>query len=573
MSKNEKVENWGKCLVNLLIIGAFLVNIKSIFTDYDVDVEYAVAMAYRMARGERMFIDLWAAQQTSDFLCCLFTKLYLFITNTKTGLVLYLNLAGFICYSIVVYFFYKTIKHKLSPLLGKLITLFLFVVRVKDVQIMEFANMQIMFSILLITCLLKYYEDEKKKGWLVLGAFALCAEIVSYPSCIIVFLIVLLIVNVYSSERIKDMAIFGGVCIAAGISYIIYFLYQTSFSELMIAIRHIIAFDDYHNSNIENKESYFTFFNQGIVWMFQCLCISVAVTFVIRYIYKLKTKKRGGEYKSPAILGIFAVSLLLSDIFLVIVKRERFTYLVTYLLIIAIACVGYKYCSKEERKIICIGGFISLGSFLATMSLTDLDFLSVVRYLVVAVAIAMIPIGKLLDRHYGLKKSDYIRYLILIMFVAAIIFRRGFMFKGNSFCGFNLFDIGGIVKSGPELGIITEYFAAYNKNQSMVDWSNYINPGESLLLVGNETVNCINYLYQDVIISNPSVISTPTYNEEMLVYWEQYPDKYPDVIAVDCWFGELHVPEDSWIMQWINNNYTPYETTDGTYWRFYRMKK
>ena len=51
MSKNEKVENWGKCLVNLLIIGAFLVNIKSIFTDYDVDVEYAVAMAYRMSRG------------------------------------------------------------------------------------------------------------------------------------------------------------------------------------------------------------------------------------------------------------------------------------------------------------------------------------------------------------------------------------------------------------------------------------------------------------------------------------------------------------------------------------------
>ena len=573
MSKNEKIENWGRYLVNLLIIGAFLVNIKSIFTDYDVDVEYAVAMGYRMVRGERMFIDMWEPHQTSGFLCYLFTKLYLLITNTTTGLVLYLNSAGFICYSIVVYFFYKTINYKVSPLLGKLIALFLFVVRVKDVQIMEFANMQIMFSILLMTCLLKHYENEKKKGWLVLGAFALCAEIVSYPSCIVVFLIVLLIISVYSSERIKDMAIFGGVCIVAGISYITYFLYQTSISELMNSIRHIIAFDDYHNNNITNKESYFTFFNQGIAWMLQCLCISAAVTFVIRCICKLKAKKHGGEYRSPAVLSIFAVSLMLSDIFLVIVKRERFTYLVTYLLIIIIGCVGYKYCSKEERKLICVVGFISLGSFFATMLLTDLDFLSVVRYLVVAVAIAILPISKLLDRHYSLKKSVYIRYMILIMFVGTIIFRRGFMFKADSFSGFNLFDIGGVVKSGPELGIVTEYFAAYNKNQSMVDWLDYINPGESLLLVGNETVNCINYLYQDVIISNPSVISTPTYNEEMLVYWEQYPDKYPDVIAVDCWFGELHVPEDSWIMQWINNNYMPYETIDGTYWRFYRMKK
>ena len=147
------------------------------------------------------------------------------------------------------------------------------------------------------------------------------------------------------------------------------------------------------------------------------------------------------------------------------------------------------------------------------------------------------------------------------------------MFKASSAGGYTLFDIGGIVKSGPEFGIVTEYFVAYNKNQSMADWAEYIKPGDSLLVVGSETVSCISYLYEDVIISNPSVISTPTYNEEMLQYWAQYPDKYPDVLAVDCWFGELHVPESSWIMQWINEKYIPYETVDGTYWRFYRMVK
>lgn len=570
MNKRDIVEIWGKRLINLLIVGAFLVNVKSIFTDYDVDVEYAVTMAYRIARGEQMFVDMWEPHQTSGFLCALFIWLYLFLTKTTAGLVLYLNVTGFVCYSLVVYFFYKTIQHKTSPILGKLMALLFWVIRVKDVQIMDFANMQILFSLLLFTCLLKYYEDEKKKIWLVLGAVSLCAEIVSYPSCLVVFLIVLLIIGLYSSERVKDIIILGSVCGVLGITYMTYFLHQVGVSGLIAAVGHIYAFDDCHNNNIVHDDLYFTFFNQGLMWMLQWLVFSVISVCGIQLLKKQKISLSKISFR---IMYIFCIMLMLSDLFLVIIKKERFTYLTAYLLVVVIGCMGYKYCIKEERKLVCIGGLISLGSFLATMLLTDLDFLSVVRYMIVAVVVAMIPISKLLDVQYGLQKSVYIRYFLLIMFLTVMIFRRGFMFKASSAGGYTLFDIGGIVKSGPEFGIVTEYFVAYNKNQSMADWAEYIKPGDSLLVVGSETVSCISYLYEDVIISNPSVISTPTYNEEMLQYWAQYPNKYPDVLAVDCWFGELHVPESSWIMQWINEKYIPYETVDGTYWRFYRMVK
>jgi len=84
------------------------------------------------------------------------------------------------------------------------------------------------------------------------------------------------------------------------------------------------------------------------------------------------------------------------------------------------------------------------------------------------------------------------------------------------------------------------------------------------------TVDAINHLYVDAIISDSSTVSTPTYNESILDYWTVNPHKYPNVIAVQCWYGEMRVEDDTWIMQWINNEFKPDEVWDGRYWRFYR---
>lgn len=571
MNRNEKIEIWGKRFIIILIIGAFCVNIKSIFTDYDVDVEYAVTMAYRLACGESLFTQMWEPHQTSAFLCALLLKPYLFLFNTTTGLVLYLNICSFLIYSAAVYFFYSAIKDKVPSFICLLMTLYLFTVRVKDVQILEFANMQILFSILLFSCLLKYYDNQHKKIWLVLGALSLCAEIVSYPSCIIVYLLVLVIIILYSDNRIKDVAVFSGVCIAVGTAYLSYFLCKIGLTGLLESFEHILASDNYHPKMMSHLEIYFSYFYQGIVWMIKCLLFSIIPSFAAWYILKRKKAENCLSQIKFAFLFIFFFTLMISDVYFVIVKKDRFTYIAAYLLMVIVSLIGWKYCQDKERKIVTIGTLIAIGSFFSTMLLTDLDFLSVVRYAILAIVVSILPLSKLLDKHYETNYSCYVKYFLLIMFIAVTIFRRGFMFKGESSNGYNLLDLGGIIKSGPELGIVTEYFTAYNKNQSMDDWNKYVQPSDSLLMVGHSTVDCINYLYEDVIISNPSSISTPTYTEEILEYWEAYPERFPTVIAVRCWFGQLQMPEDSWIMQWINDNYTPCEIIDGMYWRFYRL--
>ena len=81
-------------------------------------------------------------------------------------------------------------------------------------------------------------------------------------------------------------------------------------------------------------------------------------------------------------------------------------------------------------------------------------------------------------------------------------------------------------------------------------------------------LDSIVYVNEQTEAATFSTIDTPTYDENLIRYWEMYPEKVPTVIAVKAWNHEVEVAEDTWIMQWIHENYSQY--TDGNYWKFYR---
>ena len=54
----------------------------------------------------------------------------------------------------------------------------------------------------------------------------------------------------------------------------------------------------------------------------------------------------------------------------------------------------------------------------------------------------------------------------------------------------------------------------------------------------------------------------------MLHYFEINPGKEPTVVAVKCWFGNLDISPDSFIMKWVEEGYE--KIGDGSYFRFYR---
>jgi len=127
-----------------------------------------------------------------------------------------------------------------------------------------------------------------------------------------------------------------------------------------------------------------------------------------------------------------------------------------------------------------------------------------------------------------------------------------------------------LIRTGPAIGIITDEIGAARQRDSYAEFQRYIKPGDTIWILG-EPVDTMGYLYQDVEVGAPSVMSTPTYNEELLYYWELNPEKYPDVVIVSAGFGNLayEMLACEWLMNWLEEEYQAETIIDGNWWRYY----
>ena len=108
--------------------------------------------------------------------------------------------------------------------------------------------------------------------------------------------------------------------------------------------------------------------------------------------------------------------------------------------------------------------------------------------------------------------------------------------------------------------------ASYITSCSYEEILGLVPEGSALLIVDNSSLG---YMYEDVTVSSYTTICDAAYNDILLEYWDRHPEKYPDIIAVSCWYGQLHWDSNSWIMKWIENEYRASQIIDGKYYRYY----
>lgn len=223
------------------------------------------------------------------------------------------------------------------------------------------------------------------------------------------------------------------------------------------------------------------------------------------------------------------------------------------------------YCTEAEKQIYFLGTCLSLNSLFAVLLLTNMTFDTAVAYMLLGTAVSFVPLGR------GLSKICGHALFPFFLICSLAVFRGLYIFSPlTEIDDRRLFSVGNIVRSGPAIGIISDYMGPYILNMDMKEWPYYVHPRDSVLIVGGDKVSTLQYLYEDITISVDSTICTPTYNEKLLQYWEENPDKFPDVVVVDCWFGQLNVDENAWIMQWIREEFGEDSYVDGTYQRYYR---
>lgn len=148
------------------------------------------------------------------------------LTNTTTGIALYLNVVGLFAKVGVAFCFYRTFRKYCESELLFLACVFFMAVNAKNSVILEFSNMMIYFSILLCCALFAYLQRQTAIHLLIWAAVFFCLEVLSYPSAIVIFPLILMLLYRYATVRMRDIVLFSGICGVFGGLFFLFLFFQ-----------------------------------------------------------------------------------------------------------------------------------------------------------------------------------------------------------------------------------------------------------------------------------------------------------------------------------------------------------
>jgi len=550
----------------LLVVSAILLNIKYIFTDFGIDAGFQVSMSYRLATGDAMFREMWEPYQMSAFLCAFFIKIYLELFHTTTGIVLYLQVIGVLIDAGLSILLYRMVKKHLNvPKTGFFMAWLFFVVSPKDIPLADYTNMQMWFCLLLCLFLFLHYKTDKIR-FMIPAALCLCGAVLSYPSCLVLYLGVAGIL-IYQ-RKYKSVLAFTATCALVGGIYLGAIFIQIPMNEFMDIVHNMLAIETSHSMSM----------GQRFLWYLKDL-IKIGLVFLVLYgvsygIVRISTRKNESDKEIKGVMTdfIFLISCVGVGLYTVICWKThvRYSYSVVFLAIIIIGLKYVKKLTKDKLFFYLLGTVVSMLQFVATLILTNLVFIASVPYLLIAVLAACLPLAEALSVLKDKKSLIILKRAFVTICLMFLMFRNAYIIRPLQWDVSTILNIGMIVKEGPAIGVVSEYMGPYIQNESINEWKAYIKEGQSVYIIGY-SLDTMGYLYVDTEIAAPSLVPTPDYNEAVLEYWEDNPEKYPDVIVASCWYGELDatLTEDSWMMQWIEDKYQPAYYIDGKFWRYY----
>ena len=564
--------NW-KIAIRILWLGSIMAALKLNFFDYTMDEEYQIMMAYRNLRGDHLFKEMWEPHQTSAFMCTGLMWLYKAVTGTYTGVLIYLRVCTTLIQVLISFYVYKVLGKLLKKEYAQLCGLIYFNIVPKIIQIPEFSNMQLWFFTLMVLPLIQYYmmpEEERKTKWylLVIAGVSMALEVLAYPSCLIIFPFFLGYIFMKSKNaRWKDAVLFAGTCaVCAGI-WLVLILRNVELNEFLRNVGYVLNFDLTHEINgaTAGKGAGIV---RNILGGIGLCALSVVISLPIVPVLK---RKSADWIREKALLIWLSVIIFVSECiqmyYWVIEKGGYETYQIHLLVIMLSAGVAWKY-AGSDKKHLSAGIIGTILSVIAVIYLSDLEMYYALPHGAFGVLLcAVILVFAMQER----KVSEKWIYFLLVSFCLISIFGKGYTLRAGR--DYNVvLDTEGIMKHGPAVGVMSDYMNTYIYNCNYEDFGTYVTAEDTVLIVTNTVFSesTTPYMMVDANVAHYSIVDPTAYDERLLTYWELYPEKEPDVIVVDCWYGSLLEPADSWIMNYIENEFGYTQVNDGRYVRFYR---
>lgn len=235
-----------------------------------------------------------------------------------------------------------------------------------------------------------------------------------------------------------------------------------------------------------------------------------------------------------------------------------------------LAAVVWRFGDDRKKRLLpcLIGGLLIL---LAVLYMSDLSFFYALPHALMGILACVLVLIFALENTLGKSRGRGWIMALCCSLAFVSVFGKGFVLRAGKTDTNTILGIGGIIREGPAAGILTNYMQAYVNNCDYEDFEAYVEEGANCLIVSNMvgTGGTTPYLFRNLSVCHFSIVDPTSYDERLLTYWELYPEKAPDVIVVDAWYGQLMEPADNWIMQYIENDFGYTRVEEGRYVRFY----
>lgn len=569
----------------LLILALVAYVVKNILVGADVDEGYGVMIGYRLAKGDRLLLEMWEPHQTSAIFTALLIRPFLwFAEGSVEFLNIYLRVVYFVMHGLVTWILYRSL-FTCKPELGKkgagALSLVFFVCSPKSIFIPEYSNLHIWFFALLMMSFMWYFcamSPLKGKLWLlaVAGIWLTC-DVLAYPSMVLVlpFCLGVLLVQKKNCFWKEGLYLITPCTISAGAFLAYVFSYMT-WEQLLQVVPHVLGDGSHQQGLFEKTLIYLENFGVMGLQLLGCGVVAGLLTFLLTSFRKNTKWKVGQQNAKSADFAMDMGAGFLIFFFLVHLAFMFYTWFThtynasyTRLIYIAVAITGI-YCYQKTGKKEKTGFYLILASavnYCGVLLLSNWNPSLLAPYFVMGM------LGGLLcwnayftECGMGIQKEMV--DILSICLVFSCCFGYCFRIIGGELVPSTIFEIRSYNHDGFRKGILANYMTAYRYNSNQEEWREAVPEGSTVMYVG---MSQFSYLHGDCRVAVPSTISTPTYNETLLAYWEMNPDRYPDVVILESCYGDIGAfAEDVFLMNWLEREFQAKEVEDYPYMRVYK---
>lgn len=133
---------------------------KTVYISADIDESYALTMAVRIMRGDKMFITMWEPHQMSAVLYTPFVWLYKSISGSLTGVLVFMRWVGIVVQLLISICVYRCLHKENSSRLAMIAAFAYFNFTPKHIQSPEFTSMCYWLLMLLILSMISYERSQ-----------------------------------------------------------------------------------------------------------------------------------------------------------------------------------------------------------------------------------------------------------------------------------------------------------------------------------------------------------------------------------------------------------------------------